>query len=136
MKKMVNLLSIVFISVVFSSFAYAQEPQPHMSVGGKGDSGQGQNTGPAAETRITYTIWNTTKYNIEILFLPNKNKTSLAPGVKKACNSPIRNGQFPKVKAYASNGATWLRTISVFNGEYRIVDRITDSGSPGIQIVP
>lgn len=129
MNKMVYILAVVFISAVFSSFTNAQQ---HMSTGGKGDGpGAGQ-----SNDSIPYTIWNMTNYHVKIKFLPTKNTTSLAPGVKTSCNSPIRNGQFPKVKAYASNGATWLRTISVPGGEYRIINRTTDSGSPGIQIVP
>jgi hypothetical protein len=129
MNKMVYILSVVFISAVISFFANAQD---HWSESGKGD---GPGTGQSNDS-IPYTIWNTTNYHVNIKFFPTKNTTSLAPGVKKSCNSPIKNGQFPKVKAYASNGATWLRTISVRGGEYRIINRTTDTGAPGIQIVP
>ncbi len=38
---------------------------------------------------------------------------------------------YPKVKAIASNGANWIRTIKTPNGKYEIIKT-----SSGIQIVP
>jgi len=108
---------------------------------GKGDSGEGggwkgqvksiPNAAQAAD-HINYTISNSSKYHVRLVFLPTGNTASLAPGDKKSCNSPIKKGQFPKVKAHASNGATWLRTISKHGGDYYIVNR----GNTGIKIVP
>jgi hypothetical protein len=110
---------------------------------GKGDSESGSGwTGQAkpistsasaqAADRISYTISNLSKYHVRLVFLPTGNTTELSPGKNKSCNSPIKNGQFPKVKAHASNGTTWLRTISNNDGDYYIINR----GDTGIQIVP
>jgi len=108
---------------------------------GKGDSGEGGGwkgqvkpipISAQAAKHINYTISNSSKYNVRLVFLPTGNTTSLAPGGKKSCKSPIKNGAFPKVKAHASNGATWSRTIKNNEGDYYIVNR----GDTGIQIVP
>lgn len=112
MKKMVNILPIVLITAVFLSFAYAQGAH-----------------------RIQYIIKNQTTFHIDIIFHPTGNMTSMAPGVTRSCDSPIRNGQFPKVEAHASNGAIYIKTISVFNGLYYIQEHWTSaSGPPGIVI--
>jgi len=84
-----------------------------------------------APSSVKYTITNKTKGTITLQFLSTGNTSTLAAGKTTTCNSPIKNGKFPQVKAVASNGKNWLRTISKANGAYDVITTAT-----GIQIVP
>lgn len=87
---------------------------------------------PATPERIiTYTIKNNTSGPITLEFFPSGTKSRLEPGRTTTCRSPVRGGQFPKVKAIAQNGQWWERTIRNDNGTYSVVN---NSGK--IQIVP
>jgi hypothetical protein len=86
---------------------------------------------PSSEM-IAYQITNDTRYAVTLTFTPTKNTRKLAPGETASAKSPVRNGQYPKVNAKTSGGASWTRTISQNNGRYRVVNR----GSGSIQIVP
>ena len=95
-----------------------------------------ESTRAQADEIIRYSIWNKTHYAIKLEFYPSNNKEKIAPGVKMSCSSPISHGQYPKVRAEASNGATWVSTIRKPNVEYRIELRIKADGSKGIRIQP
>lgn len=83
-------------------------------------------------TVIRYTITNNTRDVVTLLAKPTGSTTRLAPGASVTARSPIRDGNYPKVKATTPNGRWWERTIRKNGGDYRIVNR----GSSDIQIVP
>lgn len=87
--------------------------------------------GPPTPTSIKFTLKNMTKGTVKLYFSPSGTTSSLAAGKTTSCNSPIKAGAFPTVKAVASDGKSWLRTISKPGGAYQVIPTST-----GIQIVP
>ncbi|MCA9009419.1 MAG: hypothetical protein KDB01_06715 [Planctomycetaceae bacterium] len=91
--------------------------------------------------KMVYTLKNETPYHISVEFAPSGNVSPLPPGKKITCRSRAsawgseKTGvkyTYPQVRAKASNGKNWLRTISRDGEDYRIIRRADGS----IQIVP
>jgi len=99
--------------------------------GSSNSSSSGSANSGSASMR-NYTIRNDSRYTVTLVFSPTGNTARLAPGQSTTARSPLQNGEDPKVKATASNGAWWERTIRNQNGEYRVVN--TENSK--IQIVP
>lgn len=90
---------------------------------------------------MIYTLKNDTPYQISVEFVRSGNTSAIAPGKTITCRSRAsslgseKTGAkytYPQVRAKASNGTTWLRTISRDGEDYRIIKRADGT----IQIVP
>jgi len=99
-------------------------------------------TGSSARHWImVYTLKNDTPYSMTIEFVRSGNISSLAPGRTITCRSRASSRgsektgveyTYPQIRAKASNGKAWLRTISRDGEDYRVIRRSDSS----IQIVP
>ena len=87
MNKMVYILSVVFISAVFSFFANAQ----HMSVGGKGDDpGVGQSTEHKAATKSATLFGTRRSIMSKLYFSPVKIRRRCLLGLKSRAIRPSK----------------------------------------------
>jgi hypothetical protein len=88
---------------------------------------------PAPPQTISYVLKNKTSFPLKLQFTPSGNAGSLGPGKSTTCKSPVKGGDYPKVKATVDkpNGASWLRTISKNGQTYEVIKTAS-----GIQIVP
>jgi hypothetical protein len=88
--------------------------------------------GNPPSSKISYSITNSTRGTVMLKYWPSGNTQRLAAGQTVQANSPIRNGEYPKVVATTASGDYWERTIRISGGRYRIVDKLPK----GIQITP
>jgi hypothetical protein len=60
---------------------------------------------------IGYRLTNNSRFPVNIEFSPAGHTGRLAPGQWMTARSPVQGGRYPKVKAIASKGSWWERTI-------------------------
>lgn len=103
------------------------QPYVRYRIVGSGSGGGGATTSQV----ISYTLTNKTKGRVKVEFLPTQNVSYVDPGKTLTCRSPMKNGEYPQLKAYNSAGAYWLRTIKNNNGKYEVIVKGT-----GVQVIP
>ena len=101
-------------------------------LGSGGGSATGGGAAAGTQRMINYTLTNESPYPVTLEFSPTGTTSQLAPGRSTKARSPARGEQYPKVKATASNGNSWERTMRNDGGDYRIIS----IGDSKIQIVP